>query len=86
MIAAGVVAFGGLLLSAALCLLRLLRPGSLADRIVALDALVVVIVCGLAVLAATTDEGTYLDVMVAAALLGFAGAVTASRYIGEGGG
>lgn len=67
--------------AAALCLVRLVRPGSLADRIVALDALLVVIVSGIAVQAARTGSGTYLDVLVVAALLGFVGTVTVARFI-----
>jgi multicomponent Na+:H+ antiporter subunit F len=60
---------------------RLLRPGSLADRIVALDAVLVVLVSGIAVQAARTGDGTYLDVLVVVALLGFLGTVTVARFI-----
>ncbi|MGH9183319.1 MAG: monovalent cation/H+ antiporter complex subunit F [Acidimicrobiales bacterium] len=74
-------AFGGLAVAGALSLIRLLRGPSLADRIVALDSLLVVIVCGLAVDAARTREGTYLDVLVVTALLGFIGTVTVARFI-----
>lgn len=67
--------------AATLCVVRLVRPGSLADRIVALDALLVVIVSGIAVHTARTGDGTYLDVLVVAALLGFVGTVTVARFI-----
>ncbi len=63
------------------CLVRLLRPGSLADRIVALDMLLVVVVSGLAVQAARTGDGTYLDVMVVAAVLGFSSTALVARFI-----
>jgi multicomponent Na+:H+ antiporter subunit F len=56
-------------------------PGSLPDRIVALDTLLVVIVSGIAVHAARTGEGLYLDVLVVAALLGFVSTVTVARFI-----
>ena len=75
------IALAGLAVSAVLCSVRLLRPGSLADRIVALDALLVVVVSGIAVQAARTGDGTYLDVLVVAALLGFLGTVTVARFI-----
>lgn len=64
-----------------LCLVRLLRGLSLTDRIVALDTLLVVIVCGIAVQAARTGNGLYLDVMVVAALLGFTGTALVARFI-----
>ncbi len=75
------VALGAVALSGILCLVRLVRGPSLADRIVALDALLVVIVSGIAVDAARTRDGTYLDVLVVAALLGFVGTVNVARFI-----
>ena len=75
------IAFGALAFAALLCILRLIRPGSLADRIVALDLLLVVIVSGIGIHAARTGRGTYLDVLVVAALLGFVGTVTVGRFI-----
>lgn len=70
-----------LLVAAALCVLRMLRGGSLADRIVALDTLLIVVVLGLAVLAARTGQDTFLDAMVVAALLGFTGTSLVAKYI-----
>jgi multicomponent Na+:H+ antiporter subunit F len=75
------VALGGIVVAGLLCLFRLLRGPSLADRIVALDALLVVIVSGIAIDAARTGEGTYLEVLVVAALLGFVGTVNVARFI-----
>ncbi|MBW3548716.1 MAG: sodium:proton antiporter [Actinobacteria bacterium] len=75
------VAFAVLALAAVLCTVRLVRGASLADRIVALDALLVVIVSGIAVHAARTGEGTYLDVLVVIALLGFVSTTTVARFI-----
>jgi multicomponent Na+:H+ antiporter subunit F len=71
------------LLSAAagLCLLRMIRGKRLADRIVALDALLLTIVSGLAVQAAVTGDETYLDVMVVAALLAFTGTAMVANFI-----
>lgn len=75
------IVFGILAAAAALCLLRLVRGHSFADRIVALDALLVIVVCGIAVDAARTGSGVYLDVMVVAALLGFTGTSLVARFI-----
>lgn len=75
------ISLGLLLVAAALCIIRLVRGGSLADRIVALDTLLVVVVLGLAVLAARTGEDTYLDAMVVAALLGFTGTSLVAKFI-----
>ncbi len=80
------VAFAGLVLSALLCLARLARGPSLADRVVALDALVLVVVSGVGVHAVRTGDGTYLDVLVVVALLGFVGTVTVARFIEWSGG
>ncbi len=75
------LAFLGIAVAGLLCLLRLVRGPSLADRIVALDALLIVIVSGIAVDAARTRDGTYLDVLVVTALLGFVGTVNVARFI-----
>ena len=75
------VVFGLLALAAVLCLLRLLRAGSLADRIVALDTLLVVVVCGIVVDAVRRGSGHFLDVAVVAALLGFTGTTLVARFI-----
>jgi multicomponent Na+:H+ antiporter subunit F len=79
--AVAALAFAGLSAAAFLCVVRLVRGPSLADRIVALDALLIVIVSGIAVDAARTGVGTYLEVLVVAALLGFVGTVNVARFI-----
>jgi multicomponent Na+:H+ antiporter subunit F len=75
------VAFAGVVVWGLLCALRLMRGPSLTDRIVALDALLIVIVSGIAIDAAYTGDGIYLDVLVVAALLGFIGTVNVARFI-----
>lgn len=75
------VVLGLLLVAAGLCVLRLLRAGSLPDRIVALDTLLVVVVCGVAVDAVRTGSGEYLDVLVVVALLGFTGTALVARFV-----
>jgi multicomponent Na+:H+ antiporter subunit F len=68
-------------ISALLCLARIVRGDSLADRIVALDTLLIVIVIGIAVNTARTGTGTFLDVLLVAALIAFIGTVTVARHI-----
>lgn len=75
------IALGGLVVAAGLCIVRLVRPGTVTERIVALDTLLAVIVTGIAVQAARSGEGTYLDLLVVASLLGFVSTVTVARYI-----
>jgi len=64
-----------------LCVVRLVRGASLADRVVALDTLLIVIVMGIAVSAARTGVGTFLDLLIVAALIAFIGTVTVARHI-----
>jgi multicomponent Na+:H+ antiporter subunit F len=75
------IAVAGLVVALAGCLYRLVKGPSLADRAVALDTTLVLIVSAIAVGAAYTDDDTYLDVLVVVALLGFVGTAIVSRYI-----
>lgn len=81
MTAATGVALGFLVAAAVLCMFRMLRMGSLADRMVALDSLLLIVASGLAVQAARTSDGTYLNVMVVVALLGFVGTGLVALFI-----
>jgi multicomponent Na+:H+ antiporter subunit F len=75
------IVLGLLAVAGALCVLRLLRGRSFPDRIVALDTLLVVIVCGIAVDAVQRSSGVFLNVLVVAALLGFTGTSLVARFI-----
>ena len=76
-----VVCIAGLSLAAVLCVVRLVLGPSVPDRIVALDALLYVVVSGIAVGAAATGDSSFLAVLVAVALLGFVGTVTVARFV-----
>lgn len=78
---ASTIAFGILGVAALLCLVRMIRGPRLADRIVALDTLLLMVVSGIAVRAAVSGDDTYLDVMVVAALLAFAGTSMVANFI-----
>lgn len=75
------IALAGLAAALAGCIYRLVKGPSLADRAVALDTTLVLIVSAIAVGAALTGDDTYLDVLVVVALLGFVGTAIISRYI-----
>nr|WP_221204003.1 monovalent cation/H+ antiporter complex subunit F [Modestobacter versicolor] len=65
-----------------LALVRLALGPSLLDRVVATDALLVIVSAGLAVYAALTRNPTVVPVLVVVSLLGFVGSVSVARYIG----
>lgn len=75
------IVLGLLALAGSLTILRLLRGPSLADRIVALDATLVVLVCGIAVMGVRRGSGLLLDVLVVTALLGFTSTSLVARFI-----
>jgi multicomponent Na+:H+ antiporter subunit F len=64
-----------------LCTLRLLRGPTFADRVVALDTLLLVVVTGVAVDAVRTGGTGFLDVLVLAAIIAFVGTAFAARFI-----
>jgi multicomponent Na+:H+ antiporter subunit F len=64
-----------------LSLLRLARGDSLPNRIVALDALLLVAVSGIAVGAVRTSRGAFVDALVLAALLGFISTVAVAGFM-----
>ena len=70
-----------LAVSAALCVGRIVRGDSVADRVLALDTLLVVIVVGVGVNAARTGSGVYLDVLLVVALVAFIGTTAVGRFI-----
>lgn len=65
----------------ALAVARVVRDGSLADKVLGADSLNVVVVAAVAVGAAVTEDPTFLDVLVVVTMLGFIGNLTVARYI-----
>ncbi len=74
------IGFGLIVLAVVLCFVRLAKGPSLPDRVVALDMMTVAIVafCGLAAIRA--EDGTFLDVALVLALVGFLSTVALARY------
>lgn len=68
-------------LAGLLAVARVLRPGSLTDKILGADNATLVVVSAVAVGAALTEEATFLDVLVVVTLLGFIGNLTVARYV-----
>lgn len=60
---------------------RLLIGPSLADRIIALDVVLISLMGGIAVDAARRDDSTFLAITVVLAIIGFTATVTMSRFI-----
>ncbi|MFO7281465.1 MAG: monovalent cation/H+ antiporter complex subunit F [Thermoanaerobacterales bacterium] len=75
-----------LLVAGACYLVRLVVGPSLADRIVALDGLVVVIVAAVFVDAVRDDSPRFLDITLVVAMVGFTGATAAARFVERRGG
>lgn len=70
-----------LVLAGIAAVVRALRPGSLADRAVALDMAVVVALNGLALRVATGGGSAAVDVLLVFGLVGFITIVTVARFI-----
>ncbi len=75
------VTYAGLILSAICGALRLLKGESLADRIIALDVVLISLMTGVAVNAAVTGSDVGLDLLVVVAIIGFTAAVAATRFM-----
>ncbi|HVM15773.1 MAG TPA: monovalent cation/H+ antiporter complex subunit F [Egibacteraceae bacterium] len=78
-----VIALGalGLTVAAALCILHIVKARSFADRLVATDLLLTIIVTGFALSAIATRTTTLLPLAVVTALIGFVGTTTAAKFI-----
>jgi multicomponent Na+:H+ antiporter subunit F len=74
-------AFVLLWLAGGLLVVRLVLGPSLADRVVALDGLLIVVIAGLSVNAARTGNDLFTDTAVVIGLLGFVGTAVAARFI-----
>jgi multisubunit Na+/H+ antiporter MnhF subunit len=65
---------------------RLVLGPTLADRVVALDGLVMTLISAIALDAARTGSPLFVDAVVVIALVGFVGMAAAARFIEERGG
>lgn len=80
------VAIALLAVATLLFLVRVLRGPTIADRAVALDGLISVLVLLLGAEIARTGDDIDVDALVVVALLGFVGTAVAARFIEQRGG
>jgi multicomponent Na+:H+ antiporter subunit F len=69
-----------LAVGAVLLVIRVTRGPTMLDRVVALDVLVAVLICGLGVEAAVHRHTTTLPILVVLSLVGFVGSVSMARF------
>jgi multicomponent Na+:H+ antiporter subunit F len=78
-IAAGAV----LALAGVLVVVRIVRGPTVLDRVVALDVLVAIMVCGFGLEAAVGRHSTTLPILIALSMLGFVGSVSVARFVAK---
>ena len=66
--------------AALLLVVRIALGPTMLDRVVALDVLVAIVICGLALEAAVHRHTTTLPILVVLSLLGFVGSVSVARF------
>ncbi len=67
-------------MAAAMTVARMVRGPNTLDRVVALDMLVAVLICGLCGYAAFTLDSSPVPAVAALTLLGFVGSVSVARF------
>lgn len=75
------VCLGGLGLAMVLCLYRLGRGPTLADRVAALEMLALTLVAAGAVHAIVTRDSIWLDMSIVAVIVGFLGTTAVALYL-----
>jgi multisubunit Na+/H+ antiporter MnhF subunit len=80
------IAFVLLTVAGALFIWRLFQGPSVADRVIALDGLLMVVTCGILVETAREDSVTSLDTVLVVALVAFVGTGVMARYVERRGG
>lgn len=68
------------LLSALLCLYRIVFGPTFPDRVVALDMLVIVLIALLTIFGMSENTAVYIDAVVTLAILSFVGTIALARY------
>jgi multicomponent Na+:H+ antiporter subunit F len=68
-------------LAGMLALLRVGRGGSLPDKVLGADTLILVLAGGVAAGAGVTRDGSFLDALVVVTMLSFVGTITVARYV-----
>ncbi|WP_439031477.1 monovalent cation/H+ antiporter complex subunit F [Gordonia terrae] len=74
------IATAMLLIAAVLTMVGILRGPTTLDRLVALDVLIALCMCGLGMWAAYSRDSTVVPAIVALSLLSFVGSVSIARF------
>lgn len=80
------IAYCILSIAAVLFLVRLLLGPSVPDRVIALDGILITVMCGVLVAAAEQRSAVGIDTVLVVALLGFIGTGVLARYVEQRGG
>lgn len=75
------VAYTALTIASVFAIVRMVVGPTLADRVIALDVLLVSLMVAIAVDAANRDDITWLNLLVVIAIIGFTATVAVTRYI-----
>lgn len=78
------IAYVGLILSFAMCMIRLIKGPKLADRVVALDMIAFISIAFMAVYTIDSNQKAYLDIAVTLALMAFLTTIAFSIFIKRG--
>ncbi len=76
-----VIATTAFLLAGACAAVRIVRGPTLADRVAAMDVMLISLMSGIATDAGLSGRTTNLDLLVVIAVVGFTATVAASRFI-----
>ncbi|TGC07908.1 cation:proton antiporter [Methanolobus halotolerans] len=66
------------------CIYRIIKGPTIPDRVVALDAMTVVIVVMLAIYSFDRGSAFFMDVALVLSIIAFVGTVTIAKYLDEG--
>ena len=78
------IVLGALLLSITMCMIRVVKGPTAADRVVGLDTINTIVVVGMVVFGIATGSVIYIDVAIVYALLSYISTLFIAKYL-EGG-
>jgi len=81
-----VIAISGFVFAASCAAVRIFLGPGLADRVAALDVVLVSLMGGIVVWSAWADTTVYLNLLIVVAIVGFTATVATSRFIENKGG
>lgn len=75
------IAVGGLVITGCLAGYRLVAGPTMADRVIAIDVLLVTVAAAVAVRIASTGGSEAINILIFVALLSFTGTIMAARFV-----